>query len=158
MKNPLEQFKFWKRQNAVEPDPIGAPALSHPAAPVHAFHPTIILKDFISAMNKKIDPVVLDIGPVVSSNIDFCLNLGIKLYMEEFLAAYMNPRYSTLVENKVTFDDQRFFAENFLYADEFFDGLICWDFLSYLEPNFAKTFVQRISAKMKPDSFVLGFF
>ena len=158
MKNPLEQFKFWKRQNTFEPGLIAAQALSPSAAVAHASHPTIILKDFISAMNKKLDPVVLDIGPVVSSNIDFFLNLGIKLYMEEFLAAYMNPKYSTPVENKVTFDDQKFFAENFHYADEFFDGLICWDVLSYLEPKFAKTFAQRISAKMKPDSFVLGFF
>jgi hypothetical protein len=157
MKNPLEQLKFWKRQ-AADSDPIAAQALSHATAPAHASFPTTILKDFVAAMNRKPNPVVLDIGPVVSSNIDFFLNLGIKLYMEEFLSAYLNPQYTTPVEDKVTFDDQKFFAENFHYADEFFDGLICWDFLSYLEPRFAKTFAQRISAKMKPDSFVLGFF
>jgi hypothetical protein len=62
------------------------------------------------------------------------------------------------VDDKMTLNEQQFFGENFAYADQFFDGLICWDFLSYLEPKFARIFVERISAKMKADSLVLGFF
>lgn len=109
-------------------------------------------------MSKKTSPVVLDIGPVIGSNIEFFLNLGIKVYMEEFLPAYGSPKYTALVDDKVTLDEKKFFAENFSYSDDFFDGLICWDFLSYLDPKFAKVFADRIAAKMKPDSFVLGFF
>ena len=58
----------------------------------------------------------------------------------------------------MTLNEQQFFSENFDYANEFFDGLICWDFLSYLEPKFARIFIERITPKMKPESLVLGFF
>ena len=158
MKNPLDPFKFWKRTDS-ETSSTSAGQSAKPArAPAHASYQTSILKDFIAAVTRKGNPVVLDLGPVIGSNIEFFLNLGIKVYMEDFLAAYSNPKYSILVDDKMTLNEQQFFSENFDYADQFFDGLICWDFLSYLEPKFARIFVDRISAKMKPDSLVLGFF
>jgi hypothetical protein len=157
MKNPWDSLKFWKRPDSGASEP--AVSMGFPTAeqsyPTYA---TSILKDFIVSITRKPSPVVLDIGPVVGSNIEFFFELGIKIYMEDFLAAYSNPVYTKMVDEKLTWDDEKFFRENFDYADQFFDGLICWDLLSYLEPKFAKTFVERIAAKMKPDSLVLGFF
>lgn len=101
---------------------------------------------------------MLDIGPVIGSNIEFFFSLGIKIYMEDFLQAYSKPSYTKIVDEKLTLDEEKFFAENFDYADGFFDGLICWDFLCYLEPRFAKVLVERIGAKLKPDGLVLAFF
>lgn len=161
MKNLLNPFKFWKRN---DPEIVSAPTAqsAKPArvasVPAHAAYQTSILKDFIATVTRKENPVVLDLGPVIGSNIEFFLNLGIKVYMEDFLAAYSNPKYSILVDDKMTLNEQQFFSENFNYANDFFDGLICWDFLSYMEPKFARIFVECISAKMKPDSLVLGFF
>ncbi len=157
MKNPWDSLKFWKRPGSADSGLAGAkparsPELSYPT------YPTSILKDFIAALGRKESPVVLDIGPVIGSNIEFFFSLGIKIYMEDFLAAYVKPTYTKMVDEKLTLDEEKFFGENFEYADQFFDGLICWDFLSYLEPKFAKVFVERIGAKMKPDSLVLGFF
>jgi hypothetical protein len=161
MKNSLHPFKFWKRSDA-EASTASTAQNAKPAhatsPPGHAAYQTSILKDFIATITRKENPVVLDLGPVIGSNIEFFLNLGIKVYMEDFLAAYSNPKHSILVDDKMTLNEQQFFSENFDYANDFFDGLICWDFLSYLEPKFARTFVERISAKMKPDSLVLGFF
>jgi len=161
MKNPLDPFKFWKRNDS-ETSTASTAQSAKPArstsVPAHAAYQTSILKDFLATITRKENPVVLDLGPVIGSNIEFFLNLGIKVYMEDFLAAYSNPKYSTLVYDKTTLNEQQFFGENFDYANDFFDGLICWDFLSYLEPKFARVFVERISAKMKPDSLVLGFF
>jgi hypothetical protein len=154
MKNPLDPLKFWKRQTSVDPGKDSAQA----AVAAHPCYPTSILKDFLTAMNRKTNPVVLDIGAVVGSNIEFFLSLGIKVYMEEFMAAFANPNYTAIIDDKIVLDEKKFFSENFDYADNFFDGLICWDFLSYVEPRFAKVFVERISTKMKPDSLVLGFF
>jgi len=160
MKNPLDPFKFWKRPESEASAGTAASSAksARSTAPAHAAYQTSILKDFIASVTRKQNPVVLDLGPVIGSNIEFFLNLGIKVYMEDFLAAYSNPKYSLLVDDKMTLNEQQFFSENFDYANDFFDGLICWDFLSYLEPKFARTFVERISAKMKPDSLVLGFF
>ena len=158
MKNPLDPFKFWKRDDSGTSSTSAGQSAKPARAPAHASYQTSILKDFIAAVTRKENPVVLDLGPVIGSNIEFFLNLGIKVYMEDFLAAYSNPKYSMLVDEKMTLNEQQFFSENFDYADQFFDGLICWDFLSYLEPKFARVFVERISAKMKPESLVLGFF
>jgi hypothetical protein len=163
MKNPLDRLmqsnlKFWKRST---PQEIGLETSSgsHPLAPPHhATFPTKILKDFINNVVKKENPVVLDIGPVIGSNIEYFLNFGIKIYMEDFLAAYNKPRYTVFVDDKLTLDEKKFFSENFSYGDNYFDGLICWDILNYLETKFARSFVEKISAKMKPSSFVLGFF
>lgn len=161
MKKPLDPFKFWKRNDSDAPDASAAQSTKIArvtSASAHLSFQTSILKDFIAAIARKENPVVLDLGPVIGSNIEFFLNLGIKVYMEDFLAAYSNPKYWALVDEKRTLNEQQFFTENFAYADQFFDGLICWDFLSYLDPKFARVFVERITAKMKPDSLVVAFF
>lgn len=163
MKNPLDRLiqsnlKFWKRSipQEIEVEPSTVP--KQLSSPAHASFPTKILKDFIDNVVKKDNPVVLDIGPVVGSNIEYFLNFGIKIYMEDFLAAYNKPKYTVFVDDKLTLDEKKFFSENFSYGNDYFDGLICWDILNYLETKFARTFVEKISPKMKPNSFVLGFF
>jgi len=163
MKNPLDRLiqsnlKFWKRSAAQEIEPEPSPDSKQLSLPRHASFPTKILKDFIDNVVKKENPVVLDIGPVTGSNIEYFLNFGIKIYMEDFLAAYNKPKYTVFVDDQLTLDVRKFFSENFSYGDNYFDGLICWDILNYLETKFARTFVEKISAKMKPNSFVLAFF
>jgi Methyltransferase domain len=158
MKNLFDsRYSFWKK-SVVQPripDNAGSKALSSLRYPSF---PTKIIKDFVDGISKKTDPVVLDIGAVTGSNIEYFLNFGIKVYMEDVLAAYAKPQYSVLIDDKLTFDDEKFFAENLRYLDGHFDGLICWDILDYLDAKFARNFVAQISAKMKPGSLVLGFF
>ncbi|PYV44903.1 MAG: hypothetical protein DMG06_04650 [Acidobacteria bacterium] len=163
MKNPLDRLtqsnlKFWKKSAPQQSEEETSPDSKELSLPRHASFPTKILKDFIDNVVRKENPVVLDIGPVIGSNIEYFLNFGIKIYMEDFLAAYNKPKYTVFLDDKLTLDEKKFFSENFSYGDNYFDGLICWDILSYLETKFARTFVEKISAKMKPTSFVLGFF
>ena len=162
MKNPFGCFvqsklKFWKKP---EPDSSTLPSKDsfRPPLPQHTTYPSSILKDFIAAVTRKPNPVVLDIGSVIGSNIEFFLNLGVKIYMEDLLPAYLNPLYTKLIDDKRTLDEQKFFSENLQYEDTFFDGLICWDIMNYVDPKFAKIFAERIAAKMRPDSCILGFF
>ncbi len=158
MKNPFDSsYSFWKR-----PDPhtkgteqTGSTAVSSLRYPTF---PTKVIADFVGGIAKKPDRIVLDIGPVIGANIEYFLNFGIKIYMEDLLTAYAKPQYSALIDDKPTFDDERFFAENLKYEENYFDGLICWDVLDYLDAKFAKKFIAQISAKMKPGSLVLGFF
>jgi len=162
MKNPFDRLVqsrhlLWKSsgfQQEVKDKTNSKPL----ASTQHPTFPTKIVKDFIEGIAKKPDPVVLDIGSVVGSNLECLLNFGIKVYMEDLLTAYAKPKYSIFVEDKPAFDERRFFAENFNYGDQYFDGLICWDVLDYLEAKFARTFVEQISTKIKPGGLVLGFF
>jgi len=156
MKNPFDyRYSFWNRSDAKAMEQAGSKAVSALRFPTF---PTKVISDFVGGMAKKPAPIVLDIGPVIGVNIEYLLNFGIKVYMEDLLAAYSKPQYSALIDDKLTFDDERFFAENLKYADNYFDGLICWDILDYLDAKFAKKFIAQISAKMKPGSLVLGFF
>ena len=91
--------------------------------------------------------MVLDIGSVIGSNIEFFLNLGVKIYMEDLLPAYLNPLYTKLIDDKLTLDEQKFFSENLQYEDTFFDGLICWDIMNYVDPKFAKIFAALLLVK-----------
>jgi len=163
MKNLFDHFtqsglKFWKRlpSDGITENPSFL--TEQFSLPIHPSFPTSFLKDFAENVTRKKSPVILDLGRVIGSNVEYFLNLGIKVYLEDLLAAYVRPEYSVTTEEPLLWDDKNFFSTNFLYADNFFDGLICWDVLDYIDPRFAKTFVERVYAKVKPDSFVLAFF
>ncbi len=163
MMKPIDQliqskFKFWKRSQDVGSNERTRDIPKQAVISKYSVHPTTVLKEFIQYLTKKDSPTVLDIGPVIGSNIEYFFNYGIKTYMEDFLVAYTRPKYSVLTDDKLTLDEQTFFAENFTYEKEFFDGLICWDIVNYLDAAFARSFVERISNQMKPNSLVMGFF
>lgn len=117
-----------------------------------------VLKEFLRAIGRKKRAVLLDIGVPTGANVEFFFEREVKLYVEDLLEAYSQPEYST------SFNDQRgqvvskFFRENFKYPVDFFDGLICWDLLSYLDPEFASLFMARVSAMMKSKSLIFALF
>lgn len=117
-----------------------------------------VLKEFLGAIGRKKKAVLLDIGAPTGSNVEYFFGLQIKLYVEDLLAAYAKSKFSTPVEDQRTFTTSKFFGENFKYPVDFFDGLICWDLLSYLDPEFASLFMARVSAMMKPKSLIFALF
>ncbi len=117
-----------------------------------------VLKEFLGAIGRKKRAVLLDIGPPTGSNVEYFFGRQIKLYVEDLLEAYAKSRFSTPFENQRTLTTSKFFSENFKYPVDFFDGLICWDLLSYLDPEFASLFMARVSAMMKPKSLVFALF
>ncbi len=145
------RFNFWRKPAGQE----------HPGLSPVSLH-SGLLKEFLRAIGRKKKAVVLDIGPVVGPNIEFLFEFGMKLYVEDLLEACSKPRYSIRLEDQWTFshtfDHEKFFDENFKYPENSFDGLICWDSLSYLDPKFAKAFIIRLSLTMKSKSWVLGLF
>ena len=124
----------------------------------HPTHPTQVMKDFIKGISAMPTPKILDIGPVVGSNLEFFLNHGIKVYMEDFVTAYLNPKYSLVLDGKITLNEPSFFEENFSYEVNSLDGLICWDYLCYIEPRFAGVLVRKISSMVKSGGLVMAFF
>ncbi len=163
MKNPFEHLKhsglnLWKKdspgatRDVVEGEASTLPSSAYPV------YPTKILKDFVENVTRREYPVVLDIGPVIGSNVEYFLGSRIKIHMEDFLSAYLKPDYWAAVEGQMVLDEERFFSENFNYTEAYFDGLICWDLLSFMEPRFAKHYVDRIGLAMKPGGVVMALF
>lgn len=163
MKNPFEQLKqsglnLWKKGPADTAREVGMAATSAVPASAHPVFPTSILKEFVESITRKEHPVVLDIGPVIGSNVEFFFSAGIKMHMEDFLAAYLKPEYWTAIEGQIVLAEDRFLLENFNYPPGYFDGLICWDLLNFMEPRFAKLFVERITAATKSGGLVMALF
>lgn len=138
---------FWRR-------PAGQERAGSATAQISAG----VLKEFLEGLGLKEKAVVLDLGPAVGSNVEFFFGLGMKVYMEDLLEGYSNPKYSTGLEDRWVFNEKKFFGENFKYPRDFFDGLICWDLLSYLDQKFANNLAARLSSMMKSKSLVLGLF
>ena len=142
--------------NELEPIPAGVAGGQDRPHPVSM--QADVLKEFLRAIGRKKRAVLLDIGVPTGANVEFFFGREVKLYVEDLLDAYSKPEYST------SFNDQRaqvvskFFRENFKYPVDFFDGLICWDLLSYLDPEFASLFVARVSAMMKSKSLIFALF
>ncbi len=117
-----------------------------------------VLKEFLRAIDRKKRAVLLDIGVPTGSNVEFFFGREVKLYVEDLLEAYSRPEYSTSLNDQRAPVASRFFRENFKYPVDFFDGLICWDLLSYLDPEFASLFIARVSAMMKSKSLIFALF
>lgn len=117
-----------------------------------------ILKEFLRAIARKKRAVLLDIGVPTGANVEFFFGREVKLYVEDLLEAYSNPEYATSSGDQRTLGASKFFRDNFKYPVDFFDGLICWDLLSYLDPEFASLFIARVSAMMKSKSLIFALF
>lgn len=163
MKNPFEHLKqsslnIWKRDSSVTARDVEGAKSSALSSSSYPVYPTSILRDFVEQVTRKEHPVVLDIGTVIGTNVEYFFSSGIKIHMEDFLVAYLKPDYWAAIEGHMVLDEDRFFSENYNYSPGYFDGLICWDLLGFMEPGFAKHFVNRIASAMKPGGLIMALF
>lgn len=142
--------------NKLEPIPSGVARGQD--SPIAVRLQADVLKEFLRAIGRKKRAVLLDIGVPTGANVEFFFEREVKLYVEDLLEAYSKPEYSTSFKDQRTLVASKFFRENFKYSIDFFDGLICWDLLSYLDPEFASLFIARVSAMMKSKSLIFALF
>ena len=115
---------------------------------------TKVLAKLLAALAHREAPVVLDLGPVVGSNVSFLgEQLGCKLRVEDLYADIdrltKEQRLDTLPE---------FFADRFRYEPESLDAVLCWDVLDYLDKAAAAALSQQVVRWVKPGGVVLCFF
>jgi SAM-dependent methyltransferase len=110
---------------------------------------------FLSALSHREAPVLLDLGPVVGSNINFFgERLGCKFFVED---VYDNVE--KLVRAKKTTDELvAFFDSRFPQPDASFDGILCWDILDYLDKRAAQALARQMTRLLKPGGALLSFF
>lgn len=142
--------------NELEPIPTGV--AGEQDSPLAVRMQADALEEFLRAIGRKKRAVLLDIGVPTGANVEFFFGREIKIYVEDLLEAYSQPEYSTSFNDQRALVASRFFRENFKYPVDFFDGLICWDLLSYLDSEFASLFMARVSAMMKSKSLIFALF
>ena len=124
------------------------------AGPVSPPLPTKAFGRFVAALAGREAPVILDLGPIVGTNVNFLgERLGCKYFVEDLFA-----NIETHHKTKTPPDLVEFFKTRFPQADASFDGILCWDVLDYLDKKSAPIVAREMTRLLKPGGALLGFF
>lgn len=149
-------FALWgsrKGDEDARPTPAQQSAVKAAAAGEKSVSTKAFTK-FLSALSHREAPVLLDLGPVVGSNINFFgERLGCKFFVEDI---YDNVEKFT--RDKRTDELADFFESRFPQGDASFDGILCWDLLDYLEKPAARVLARQMTRLLKPGGALLSFF
>ncbi len=131
-------------------EPVAGDAGADPAL----VFPSKGLPKFIASLGNKSGPVLLDLGPVVGSNLTFFgETLGCKIAVEDL--AKDIERHAR--EQRLT-DLPAFFKTRFTQADASVDGIICWDLFDHLDKTSAPPLARELVRLLAPDGALLAFF
>jgi hypothetical protein len=115
---------------------------------------TKALKKFIAYLGSKPAPVLLDLGPVVGSNISyFGEQVGCKIFVEDVFADLIrHEREGRLAELPA------FLRGRFPQAPGSVDGILCWDLFDFLDRPSAQAVSTQLSRVLTVNGALFGFF
>jgi hypothetical protein len=117
-------------------------------------YPTKALGKFLKALQPHESPMLIDLGPVVGSNVSyFGEQLACRIRVED-IASDVDRHVK---EGKLA-DLPKFFANRFPQKSESVDGILCWDILDFLDRPAAQALATSLTRLLKPDGALLGFF
>jgi hypothetical protein len=106
---------------------------------------TKALRKLLASLASRESPVLLDLGPVVGSNVSFFgEQLGCKIFVEDIFADLE--------------DLPAFLRKRFPQPDATVDGILCWDLIDYLDKASAQIIAEQLMRLLKADGALLGFF
>jgi len=116
--------------------------------------PTKALKKFIVSLRSRPSPALLDLGPVVGSNIEFFgEQLGCKIFIEDIFADLDRFQREHRAEEFPAYLEGRFPQE-----PESIDGILCWDLFDFLDKASARVVAGHLMRVLKPNGALFGFF
>jgi hypothetical protein len=138
---------LFSRRRKPEPDT----GVSAADAPVY---PTKALPRFLANLATHAQPQLLDLGPVVGSNVNFFgEELGCKILVEDISSDIdRHAREERMPELAA------FFATRFPQATDSIDGILCWDLFDYLDKASAQALAKELTRLLRPDGVLLAFF
>jgi len=99
-------------------------------------------------------PVLLDLGPVIGSNVSFFgEHLACKLHLEDLFA-----EVGRLVQSGAPQDVSAALAGALAHEAGSVDAVLAWDLFDYLEAEEASALVGRIARVLRPGGLVMAFF
>ena len=115
---------------------------------------TKALRKFLNALMARPLPVLVDLGPVVGSNVSFFgEQLGCKIFVEDIFADLDRHVRDGKAEALPAFLRGRF-----PQADGTVDGVLCWDIIDYLDKVSAQALADQLTRVLRPEGALLGFF
>lgn len=115
---------------------------------------TKALKKFLTTLTSRSSPTLLDLGPVVGSNVAFFgEQLGCKIFVEDLFADLDRHVRDGKLDALPAFLQKRF-----KQLAGTVDGILCWDLIDYLDKNAAQALAAELTRLLRPDGALLGFF
>lgn len=141
---------LFSRRRKEDPDGSDSGAVDAPV------HPTKALARFLTglASRPQPQPLLLDLGPVVGSNVTFFgEQVGCKILVEDLFKDI--DRH--VREGKV---DQlpAFFGARFPQETGTVDGILCWDVFDYLDRAAAQPLARELTRILGPEGVLLALF
>jgi len=124
---------------------------SNPDDPLFA---TKALRKFLTSLTSRELPVLLDLGPVVGSNVSFFgEQLGCKIFVEDIFADLDRHVRDGKLDALPAFLRSRF-----PQAEATVDGILCWDVIDYMDKASAQALAAQLTRVLRPEGALLGFF
>jgi hypothetical protein len=144
--------RLGNRRASDAPDSAPIESAGPPAdAPVQ---PTKALRKFLRTLAAEDAPVLLDLGPVIGSNLTFFgETLGCKVFIEDLYADIEQHVRAGKEANLPAF-----FASRLTQPEASVDGILTWDLMDYLDATAAQALAVQLSRIMKVNGALLGFF
>jgi hypothetical protein len=115
---------------------------------------TKALRKFLGALTTHEAPVLLDLGPVVGSNVSlFGEQLGCKIFIEDIYADIERHLKGGTIDALPAFLKQRFPQET-----GSIDGILAWDVIDYLDKPSAAELATQLTRVLRAEGALLGFF
>jgi hypothetical protein len=109
---------------------------------------------FLSALSREPAPVLVDLGPIVGSNIAFFGDrLACKIYVED-LASDVEAFARRGERERLG----AFFSVRLSQADESVDGVLCWDLFDHLDRASGRALAGRLTRLLRKGGSLYGFF
>ena len=134
--------------------PDADPPIDPSAAVDDPVFATKALRKFLTALTANPSPVLLDLGPVVGSNVSFFgEQLGCKIFVEDIFADLDRHIRDGKLERLPDFLKSRF-----PQVTGSVDGVLCWDLIDYLDKASAPVVAAELTRVLRPEGALLGFF
>lgn len=144
-------FAMFGNRRAADRQPA---ADARPASAAEPAQPTKALQKFLGCLQARESPVLLDLGPVVGSNVNFFgEQLGCRIRVEDVASDI-----ELHIKKDTVADLPKFFETRFTQPAGTVDGILCWDVLDYLDKPAAQALATACARLLRPDGALLGFF
>lgn len=115
---------------------------------------TKALKKLLSTLNGREAPSLIDLGPVVGSNVSFFgEQIGCKIFIEDLYAELERHQRAGKME-----EFPAVLRRRFPQPDGSIDGIICWDLIDYLDKQSAQVLAEQLTRVLRPEGALLGLF
>ena len=131
----------------------GAAAAAAAVADGGQLFPTKALPKFLATLTSRESPVLMDLGPVVGSNVTFLgERLGCKIILEDLFGDV--DRYPTNAETPLA----EYLKTRLKHPPGSVDGILCWNLFDFLDLPSAQVLAASLTKILKTDGAVLAFF